>query len=303
MILAVALGILVGSGFLGDPLLDDLERRVDNVVRDNNQLRALAGQRRRELDQAESWVRAVEPYLVRGALDGTQVVLFTFDGTEGSLIGGIEDEIARAGGSVVTTVTIAGKFSIENAAQRDELALVLRSVSGAEEELRSEAGRLLGSRAADVAKTPPRDTPRPDEDAARLESFLAELQKAGFIAIDTDNGERMVPEGSSFVVVGGGRDDPPFEIAGFVLGLTTGLAENGAEVVTAEPLGSAWPLVDAVRDDPAARDSVSTVDSADVITGRIALVLSLSERDGGVVGHYGFEDGAGDPLPQLQPAA
>jgi hypothetical protein len=43
---------------------------------------------------------------------------------------------------------------------------------------------------------------------------------------------------------------------------------------------------------------VSTVDSLDRESGRVASVLALQELARGVVGHYGFGDGADQPLPQ-----
>lgn len=296
VILALALGILVGSGFLGDPLLDDLERRVGNVTKDNDELRALAGERRRELERAEAWARAVEPYLVRGALAGTSVVIFRFDRADGDMIAAVEDGIERADGTVATAITFSERLAISNSAERDELALVLRSASADEEELRVEAARQLGTRVADVAKRPPRDAPRPSDDLTRLEAFLGDLEDAGFIAID-QRASVPVPPGSVFVVAGGGRDPAPFDLDGFTTALTVSLAGDGADVVAVEPRESAWPIVESVRADGAAREAVSTVDSADSVTGRIALVLSLSHRDADVVGHYGFEDGATDPVP------
>ena len=55
--------------------------------------------------------------------------------------------------------------------------------------------------------------------------------------------------------------------------------------------------VERIRDDGRLRDEVSTVDNAETFLGWIATVLGLEAARDGVVGHYGFRDGAQGAVP------
>jgi Copper transport outer membrane protein, MctB len=52
-----------------------------------------------------------------------------------------------------------------------------------------------------------------------------------------------------------------------------------------------------VRTDDDLATRVTTVDDLDLVAGRVATVLSLQDLVAGVVGHYGYGDGATSPLP------
>ena len=56
-------------------------------------------------------------------------------------------------------------------------------------------------------------------------------------------------------------------------------------------------LVGLIRDSPALRAFVSTVDDADRFPGWLATVLTMQERNGGRVGQYGRHDGNRGPFP------
>ena len=130
----------------------------------------------------------------------------------------------------------------------------------------------------------------------RLEELLEVLREEDFVAVDNDTGESVPPE-SVIAVVGGSSDEAPFSVRDLSLTLSEALADRGLAVTVGEPSTSAWGVVASVRDDAEASTEVSTVDQAESVVGRIAIVLALSQADGGVTGHYGVSDGAESVIP------
>ena len=74
--------------------------------------------------------------------------------------------------------------------------------------------------------------------------------------------------------------------------------------MAAETAESSWGVVADVRAEGDARSEVSTVDQADTIAGRIAVVLGLAREIDGITGHYGADEDASDGvIPEPSPAA
>lgn len=295
VMLSLALGILVGSGFIAGRLFEDLEARVDSVSRSNDRLRSLGDELRGQLEERDEFARAVLPHLVDQQLRGEALVVIVFDGTDGAMTSSIEQELEHADAEVHGTLRLSDRFRLEGVADREQLALILRSVLSSGDELRAEMGRAVGVRAAASAAAPSRPAPLPD--VARLHAIVDELEDAGFVSASFESEERYIPPGASFVIVGGSNDEPPFPAQEMALPLVTALAEGGAAVLVAEPSASTWDLVSAVRQEPQSADIVATVDSAETIAGRVAVVLALAAADRGDPGHYGTNPGASGLLP------
>ncbi|HVL65347.1 MAG TPA: copper transporter, partial [Actinomycetota bacterium] len=175
----------------------------------------------------------------------------------------------------------------------------------APEEVRADAGRVLGDRAAAVARLEPlpaaeAEAPPPPEEPeeGRLESLLEDLRGAGFLDVDR-SGETAVPRGALFLIAGGATDPPPFLPADLIVPLTTSLAGPEVAVVAAESSTSTWNLAQILRTDDEAQQEVSTVDQAETTSGTIAVVLSLAEAAEGCSGrHYGVQSGVGGIIPR-----
>ncbi len=298
VLLALSLGILVGSGFLGDPLLEDIKKRTDAVNAANDRLLELASKLRAEIRQRDESFQEAAPLLLESRLTDRQVVMFVLEGTPGGMIGEITDAIEEAGGAVATTIRVSDRFRLETPAEQDQLALILRALPDAEDALRAQAGTLLGSRAASVAALPARgntnESLHPLEN--RLMALLDELADADYISVES--GEEVVPRGAVFAIVGGSKDDPPFEPHSFVVSLGDGIAENQGVAIAAEPSDSIWELVEALRDEPRTVGVVATVDNAESIFGQIAIVLGLQRAELGIIDHYGTGSGATRILPE-----
>jgi hypothetical protein len=302
VILALALGILAGSGFLGGPILEQLQDDVDNFRTEARRFQGVISEQDRKLDQAEDFARAAEQYMVRGRLAGDEIVLFQFEGTEGRVVDGVRAVLTEAGAQVVTQITLTSKLAIASAPAQDELSLITGSLSGDPASLLADTATMLGARAAAAANdTGQADTPNTTA-MQRFQSFLDELEVSEFVGSDVLPDARAVPPDAQFVVIGGAPSRPPFDVAGFVAAFAESLSERGAPTIFVEGSTSEWDLVSGVRADIEARASSATVDNAETTMGRIAVVLGLDQAGAGNLGHFGVLQGTTvipDPNPSV----
>jgi hypothetical protein len=136
-----------------------------------------------------------------------------------------------------------------------------------------------------------------------LDNLLTRLSEQGFVAVEAAPGE-AVPPLSLFLVVEGSAVNPPWRPLNYTRALATSLAQRDGDVLVAEPSTSVWGVVGSLREDERALATVSTVDLAETVPGRAAVVLGLSRAARGRVGHFGTGPGAEDGLmPQPVPLA
>lgn len=304
--LALGIGVLMGSLVLGENLVDQLERQLQRIETRNGELERAIEQLNRQVELGEGFAQAAYPHLVDSQLEGERVVLFTFEGTDGRLLDEIRAGIEDAGGTVGGVVTANAKLGLDSQPARDELALFLSSSETDPDELRSELGRALGSDAASLATGQHQDDEGADaadqiDDRPTLDALLRDLQDADFIDVDLGDGDQLVTDAADFVIVGGAPHDPPFPVGGYVLELGTSLGLDSVPVVAAESSDSTWGLVGAVRGNEEGSSVLTTVDQAESISGRIAVVLGLEGSEDGVVGHYGSGPGAQSMIPEVEP--
>lgn len=290
--LALTIGIMVGSGFIGAPLTENLKNSVDSVRDRNNELRDERSELDNQLDGARQFIDSVEPFAVASALQGRQVVLFTFDRTSQDMISEISDSVETAGGEILTTVTFSDKLALQDQAQRDELGLILASTSDDAPQLRTETASELGLRAAAAGVTSPDPTER-----ATFSSLLDDLEEADYVSVERRFEEETIPPSGLFLVLGGSGDDQPFEVAAFARELSLGLGSRDGDAMVAESSESNWGLVQAIRDSGQVSGVVSTVAEADTIQGRIAIVLALNKPSTEPARHLLGPDGAVLPEP------
>lgn len=294
VMLSLALGILVGSGFLGDLILEDVERRVERVTQANQRLRVLGEDLQRRVNEANEFARAAAPLLTNGQLQGESVIMLVVDGSDEATLAGIEEQLLESGARVDGTMRFSDRFRLETVADREQLAVILRSVLTDPEELLAHAGTMLGSRLAGAAEAGSRGEPN---EIGRLHALVDELQEADFLTASFQSEERFVPQGALFVLVAGDDAPPPFPVEDLVVPLGGALAERQATFLAAEPSNSVWNIVGALREHAETADGVATVDQAEDVPGQIAVVLGLAGAERGEAGHYGVGDGAAAVIP------
>lgn len=301
VLLALSAGVVLGSGLLGGPLLDDVRRRADDVRQDNDELRQLAAERLQRIEQQEDFAVAVRPYLLPGALSEKRVVIFETGSVADSFRDAVHGSIADAGGQIGATIRLTDEFALEGEVKIDELALALGSVSGEPEDLRLEAAATLAARVAAASEVSSGQSEARD----RLEELLGDLSSPGFITVEDAGRGVLIPTGAAFVILTGDPEEPRYDAAEFVTRLAAGLGVRGHPVVLGESGDSAWDAVGSVLEDADVAEDVATVTAADTPGGAIALALTLRAAIDGEVGHRGIgsEPDAILPSPATSPAA
>ena len=301
--LALTVGIMLGAGFVGDPLARDLENRIKTVQSEVNEQREQIDQLRAQNRSLTEWAQAVEPWAVDGQLNGSDVVLFTVDGADGGVVGGTINALQQAGAEIVTQINLTPKFALESQPESDQLATIVGSVEQEPAGVRMDAADAMGGGAASLALDGEGPT-ESGEGSAQIaySELLRLLEEEDFISVVRSNEEGdVVPSGSSFVVAGGNATPPPFEVPAFVRRLSSELTAGETDVVVTESSSSQWEMVTAVREDDDINETVSTVDTGESALGHVALVLVLSEPEENPSGHYGTDEGTRllpDPPPE-----
>jgi hypothetical protein len=298
--LALGLGILMGSVVLDEQLVKRLENRVTGFADSNDELRRRVSDLDDRVDAFQSFTTEAEGRLLGGALVDKSVVVVEFEGTDGSVTDGVREAVETAGGRVVTTITLTDRLALTGAAERDQLALILRSSTGTNRALRIELAEELGARMASASLTGTSESSGSVAATQRLEELLEVLREEDYVAVDNDTGE-VVPPDSVIALVAGNSDAAPFSVQDVGVTLSESLADRGLAVTVGEASTSEWGVVASVRDDAEASNEVSTVDQAETVVGRIAIALALSQADEGITGHYGLGDGADSVIPSSRP--
>jgi Copper transport outer membrane protein, MctB len=301
--LALAIGMLMGSLVLGEALERRLRRDLEDISNRNDTLREEIVDLNRQVDADEAFALEVRPYLIDEVLEGEEVVVFTYGGTDEELTDEVQSSLEDAGAVVATTMTATSRLDLGEQADVEELAAILETEGSDPGELRATAGAVLGDRSGDVAlNIPPQlQSQQPTQRGSptgELEALIDGLAGAGFVEIETRSESPIVPPGASFVIVGGSEEDPPFDVSSFTVNLGEELANEGAGVLAAEPSNSTWDLVEALLNDAETVETVATVDQAESVSGSIAVVLALDRARAGDIGHYGVGSGADAIIPE-----
>ena len=293
--LALGLGIVLGSGFFGDPIIKTIRREVDEALGRNAELQDEIFDLEARLDDDQDFMASVEPLLLDGMLPGMEVVMLDFDGTDGGLGDDVRAAIEQSGGDVVTEITVNDNLELGEASDAQELARVLDSSSSEPEELRRLFGDELGDKLSTLATLPPRPGGEGDTATARAEDVIDQLAEAGFLSIDASQSP-PVPQGAAFVIAAGSPEAPAWPVDDFVESLASSLSVPRIPAVAAETSDSAWGVVPTLREGDVPDAALSTVDHADTIPGRIAVALALDYAPV-TIGHWGTDDGASAVVP------
>ncbi len=294
--LALAVGLFLGSGFIGDQVnsltgssrdrLGDLEKQRDEL---NEQVNA-----------ANSFGAAVAPRLIDGTLKGQSVLVVTTPDAADPDVDAVKESISSAG------ARFSGQIALTDALVRDQNAEQLRTIvdqtippgTTLRAELTDSGGRigdLLGALALH------RDG-QSGATAGDTRLGLQALREGGFIQY-ADN---AVSEADLVVVVGGdalpGDAGAQGQLVGRMAAAMAARGQGGALVGRTGSATGGSPIA-VVRSDPSLGNAVSTVDNVDQQTGRITTVLVLAQESDGKTGAYGTGPGAraitvgGEPGP------
>ncbi|WP_328357048.1 copper transporter [Mycobacterium sp. NBC_00419] len=297
--LALALGVVLGSGVLSDTLLSGLRSEKQDLA---NQINALTDQRNalnEKLGAANEFDTAMSGRILRDTLAGKSVVLFRTPDADNDDVEAVNRVVGQAGGAVSGTVSLTQEFVEANSAEKLRTVVSSSLPAGAQlsttmVDQGSQAGDLLG-----IALLINRDPEiKPVDDPAR-DTVLAALRETGFV---TYQGDHVGAANTAIIVTGGALGDDAGNQGSTVARFAAGLAPHGTGTLLAGRDGSATgtSAIAVTRADAGMAAAVSTVDDVSVESGRITAVLALQKLiDGAPPGQFGIGPGAaGITVPQ-----
>jgi hypothetical protein len=294
--LALGLGILTGSAIVNRAIVDRLDREIDQVRQESDDLRATNRDTNRELDRSNQYAADAAAYSVEGRLVEVPVVLVAERGVDGDDVNDTMQLVRAAGADAPVLVWLEERWKLETEEDVQALRTAVDLLGGASS-LRARALDLLAQRLTEPSETP---VEGPEGDV------LARLVEAGFIAIDVEDGADLAafpPRPGRAVVVTGTTS--VFSGTDMTLETTSAFVDAEAPTVVGEVFvardGPDAPAqgdaVAAVRADETLSTRASTVDDLELVAGRVATVIALQDLAVGIVGHYGYGDGATSVLP------
>lgn len=296
VLLAVALGVLLGTTQLSGAVGDDLRGQVRSLGADNGDLRAQLKAQQGRARADDTVTTMLTPRLVARALRGQQVVVVATAQATDATTDGVARTLEAAGATVTGRVQLTDDYADPRRAA-DARSYVTGGGQPAGFQLpeSDDAGVLSGALLSYALLG------RADEDpaAATTNEVLAGFASLRMLRVDSPS----VTAGDLAVVVSSqavGGDEPAPRLRALTA-LTSALDSAGRGVVVAGTPAAAGAagLVGAVRADRGLTSAVSTVDSADRPVGQVATVFALAQQAAGRSGEYGTGAGVDGPLPPM----
>jgi hypothetical protein len=291
--LALAVGVVLGSGLLSDTLLSglrdekrDLQNQINTLTDDKNALNE-------KLGAADDFDTQVAGRVVHDTLAGKSVVLFRTPDASNDDVDAVTRVVGQAGGTVTGTLGLTQEFVDANSAEKLR-SVVNSSIVPAGTQLSttlvdqgSQAGDLLG-----IALLAGRDAAAPSVDEPQRQTVLAALRDTGFLAYEKDT---FPTANTAVIVTGGGLGDGAGNQGATVARFAAAMAPHGSGTLVAGRDGSATgtAAVAVIRSDASLATAVTTVDDIGAESGRITSALGLQELiNTGRTGQYGVGQGA-----------
>jgi hypothetical protein len=298
--LAVALGIVIGTTALNQPILADLETQVGALTQDKRDLEDSNRTLQAQLDTGDAFEEAVAPALVAGSLEGRSVVLVvTGDEVTDDTVDDVSTLIGQAGGTVTGTVELRAEYSDPATASSLQSYVTGPGLpTGVTLPETDDTGQLVAALLSQVLMRP---TDGDAPDTAALSSVLAGLSA---LEVLTQESPSVAPADYAVVLTSGDLpDEEADDRAGTLIDLALALDARGSGAVVAGDTASAdeTGLVGVIRADPETSAAVSTIDNVDAAAGRISTVLALTREREGTSGKYGTGEDT-QPVPPV-PAA
>jgi hypothetical protein len=289
--LALALGVLLGTTVVNQGVIENLSQRTNDAVRRSEQLRSQVSELQAGLRTWDRFGAAVEPILVSGKLTAREVVVVTQEGVDVAEVDGVRKALTDAGAQVVAVIVVTNRMALVDEDARSDLQGIIGPIAPADDSvaLSEAAARELAARLANGPAGETRD-------------LLNELIEGRFLVVRGGTGtiEQIGRATQALSILAGGTREPLLAPESFLAPLTVALAESARPVVAAETAETAYPFVPILRRDGSLGDQMVTVDNADTLPGRIAVVLGLRDllQEPGRGGHFGVKGGASALMPQ-----
>lgn len=295
VLLALALGVVLGSTALSDSLLSGLSNQKDQLGAQVSDLQAQRNNLNAQLANADRFATAVGPMTVRNLLSPHTVVLISTANASQTTTDALKGLLAAAGATVTGQLQITDAFTDPNRADQLRDLVTQMIPAGAQLPVASDAGTLAGGLIGDLVLLN-KNSNAPQATPTERSAALAGLASAGFIGA----GATIEPAQLALVITGGPQPGTnAADRAATLARFATQIEHAGAGAVLAGSTGSAngaGPLA-VVRADNSADSILSTVDDIDTAAGRTITILALHEQLSNKAGSYGTAGNAKAPAP------
>ncbi len=286
VLLALAAGVVLGAGPLSTQVSSALEKPAPTTKAVSS---ATVQALRARVAADDAFAVATAKTLVSGHLHKTRVVIVVAPGTPLPLVAATTSLLTQAGATVAGSITLTPAWF--DPAQATVLSGITSSLApaGTADTSNNPAGQPAAALAAALLTKTSSALGQPSDTATAL---VAGLVQAGFL---TRSGQPDEP--SSLAVL---LSPATLRNQAGVLPLAEALQQAGKGVAVAAPTGSAAAggVLALLRGNATARAQVSGVDSLDLVSGRVAVVLALSQLKAGGHGQYGSGPGADSAVPR-----
>jgi hypothetical protein len=317
--LALAIGVVIGSTFVDQTLVDSLRSRIDQVSSNLDQRKATNDELERERSRLQKYIDANADFAVTDRLTDVPVLVVAVHGVDRTDVRDTALLARRAGAAVPGLLWVEPKWGSDAEKDLAELAGLIGSASIEPATLRSEAWRAVID-----------DLAGPEGTGAGTTTTVPGLPSTATTVTPTTVASAAVLdlliEHKFFAVESLG--DGPADLSGLADAKPRILIETGTSAdsvlapmvpsLVAESLARALPTVvgeiwverkDGLNRGEAVtralsdeiRSQVAIVDDVDLPQGRVAVVLALDAIVDNVTGHFGYGRDADAVLPRWSP--
>jgi hypothetical protein len=288
--LALAVGIVLGSGPLKDDISGFLEDRTEQLGQEKVELQDEVSALRSELDYNERFAEIAQPVLIEDLLTAHVTSLIVLPDADGDHVDAVEDAVNAASGEVAERVTIEPAW-----ADPDQAEVLARVAEGFERAGRDEEPYELASQVLAEALLTQDERGVGEVTLEGVDGLIA-LEGEGFISADEDE----VVRADTAIVIG---PEGSVENADrFVVPLLAAFDEAGVGTVLSAPAGSdASSGVIGVLRSSDIDGVISSEDRLETVNGVTVTIAALAEQIAGGVGHYGTGEGSDGPAPDPLP--
>jgi hypothetical protein len=287
--LALGLGLLAGTTVINRVLVQKLRDQTDNF-----QKRAQDAERQK-ID-SQNQLNEVIPFVVADRLPATDVVIVTYEGSDGGMLNEAQSSLQAAGANVLAVLPVTSRVASTDVGVRQSLAKIVHAQSIAAASLQRDTAVAIARRLT----TPPRDLGAGTD-------LLAELVSGGFIRkgdISTASLRTIGAPNQVVVALTGASTKLPLPPQSFMVPLVEQLVGK-RPVAAGQSTGTVDPFVPLLTSDAAVpAGEIVTVDDLEQPIGGAALVLGLDQllsSPAGGGGNYGVDGSSLIPTPAPTP--
>jgi hypothetical protein len=282
VILALAIGIVVGTTALNGPVTSDLRHQVDDLKKQRTQQAGQIKGLQAQVDTAGQFATTFGAQLVAGTLKDKSVLVVALPGASTGMQDAIASQLSAAGAQITGRLQLAPSY-IDPSQGDSIISLATGSAHPINATLpTSSDARVIGAALLSYVLVG-------HGEATDLKTVLSSFSGLHMISSDPQG----IEPAKTIVLIGNGSLPKNVYAGQAELDLVTQLTAAGGTVVVAGDTGSARGngIVAEVRDG-AAKSTTSTIDNANSAFGQVSTALAVAAALNSQIGQYGTEKGA-----------